>query len=255
MTRNRQQRAIGFTLVEITIVLIVIGLVLGGVLVGRDLIESAKLRKQISQYEAVILAANTFKNKYGCIAGDCNKASSFGLGDDGDGDGFISQTIIAEEPGQFMQHLVAAQLLNGDGLDDNRNLASQYPPARLWMAEHAEAPPRHVANYLSLSCYENSCAPSGLATMGEMGVSVSPYVNWGIDSKIDDGDPFNGRVLAIQSFVDFIPLSTMTQGDFTYPLYGSLGAGSNVCVDDSVDPAVYNLPLQARTCHPIVRFP
>ncbi len=245
-----------FTLIELSIVLVIIGLVLGGVLIGRDLIESATLRRQISQYEQLQLAANSFEGKYKCLPGDCAQAGDFGLGDDGDGDGAVSQCVVVEEPSLFIQHLVAAQLINGDGQDDNRNLPSHYPPARLRIAEHAEGGPpcRHVANYMALTCYENNCAPSGLPTMGEMGVSVTPGVAWRIDNKLDDGDPLEGRVLAVQGWVDFMGLSTMAPDDGLYPIYGALGASSNVCIDDSTTPALYNIALQAKTCQPIVRF-
>ena len=39
----------GFTLIELSIVLVVIGLVVGGVLVGQDLIRAAGVRATISQ--------------------------------------------------------------------------------------------------------------------------------------------------------------------------------------------------------------
>ena len=44
----------GFTLIEMSIVLVIIGLVVGGVLVGQDLIRAAYERAQISQIENII---------------------------------------------------------------------------------------------------------------------------------------------------------------------------------------------------------
>lgn len=41
----------GFTLIELSIVLVIIGLIVGGVLVGRDLIKAAEVRAQVSQIE------------------------------------------------------------------------------------------------------------------------------------------------------------------------------------------------------------
>ncbi len=38
----------GFTLIEMSIVLVIIGLIVGGVLVGQDLIRAAEVRAQIS---------------------------------------------------------------------------------------------------------------------------------------------------------------------------------------------------------------
>lgn len=79
----------GFTLIELSIVLVIIGLIVGGVLVGRDLVEIGKARKLMTQLESYELALNTFRLKYNCIPGDCANAGMFGLGTSGTGNGFI----------------------------------------------------------------------------------------------------------------------------------------------------------------------
>jgi len=96
-SRHHIIRRVGFTLVEVSIVLVIIGLVFGGVLVGRDLIFSAQVRSQISQIEEIETQINTFKSKYNCLPGDCiNATDFFGTTDasgntvnNGDGDGVI----------------------------------------------------------------------------------------------------------------------------------------------------------------------
>jgi|CXWL01.1.fsa_nt_gi prepilin-type N-terminal cleavage/methylation domain-containing protein len=60
----------GFTLIELSIVIVIIGLIVGGVLVGRDLISAAEIRSQISQIQRFNVAANTFKAKYNYLPGD-----------------------------------------------------------------------------------------------------------------------------------------------------------------------------------------
>ncbi len=70
----------GFTLVEISIVLIVIGLVIGGIMVGRTLIKSSETRAQISQFESFKLAANSFKIKYNYLPGDIPPTQASQLG-------------------------------------------------------------------------------------------------------------------------------------------------------------------------------
>ncbi len=62
---------------ELSIVLVIIGLVIGGVLVGKDLIESAKIRAQISQLDEIETQMNTFRLKYNCLPGDCSSATDF----------------------------------------------------------------------------------------------------------------------------------------------------------------------------------
>src|ERR1700728_2487693 len=71
----------GFTLIELSIVLVIIGLIVGGVLVGQDLIKAAEVRATVGQYEKYNAAVNTFRTKYNGIPGDIPQAqaSQFGL--------------------------------------------------------------------------------------------------------------------------------------------------------------------------------
>jgi prepilin-type N-terminal cleavage/methylation domain-containing protein len=77
----------GFTLIELSIVLVIIGLIIGGVLVGQDLIRAAGVRATISQIEQYNTAVNTFMEKYGYLPGDIKDpdASNFGLPPRGSG--------------------------------------------------------------------------------------------------------------------------------------------------------------------------
>lgn len=67
----------GFTLIELSIVLVIIGLIIGGVLVGRDMIKAAELRSVITDVERYKTAVNTFRGKYNCLPGDCANATDF----------------------------------------------------------------------------------------------------------------------------------------------------------------------------------
>lgn len=105
------QRNSGFTLIELSIVLVIIGLLVGGVLVGKTLIEAARLRATISQLEKIQTAVSTFRLKYNCLAGDCIRATTFGLGANGNGDRFIALTDLQlAESINFWAHLSASGL-------------------------------------------------------------------------------------------------------------------------------------------------
>ena len=72
----------GFTLVELSIVLVIIGLLIGGILAAQSMISTAKINaqvQQIGQFDAMVL---NFKTKFNYLPGD---APAFG----GDGDGVI----------------------------------------------------------------------------------------------------------------------------------------------------------------------
>ena len=70
-------RNCGFTLVELSIVMVIIGFIVGGILVGRDLIHNAELRQVLSEESKLVTAVNTFKIKYNCVPGDCANATTF----------------------------------------------------------------------------------------------------------------------------------------------------------------------------------
>jgi prepilin-type N-terminal cleavage/methylation domain-containing protein len=131
----------GFTLIELSVVLVIIGLIVGGVLVGQDLIKQAELRKLISDVEHFKTAAYTFRAKYDCLPGDCanatqffgvsSKGCSFGTGNsgyvtapggtgtcNGDGDGMVTyrnsgSNTSAFEKVLFWQHLALEGLIPG----------------------------------------------------------------------------------------------------------------------------------------------
>lgn len=74
----------GFTLIELSIVLVIIGLLIGGILVAQSLVESASVSsfvRQITQYD---IAISNFKNNYRDLPGD-NKLFT----NPGDGDGLL----------------------------------------------------------------------------------------------------------------------------------------------------------------------
>lgn len=129
-------RTIGFTLIELSLVLIIIGLVAGGILIGRDLIRAAELRSLHRQYQEFATAANTFRLKYDCLPGDCDHAitlfgaapgcpplsgsPAFYFSDtpgvptcNGDGDSYLDAAQTLYEVTTFWQHLADAGLIAG----------------------------------------------------------------------------------------------------------------------------------------------
>ncbi|PZP83519.1 MAG: hypothetical protein DI582_10855 [Azospirillum brasilense] len=82
------RRPSGFSLVELSIVLVILGLLTGGILGGQSLIRAAQLRKVTNDAASIATAMGTFRDKYFYLPGDLPNATSFwGAADGGDGAG------------------------------------------------------------------------------------------------------------------------------------------------------------------------
>src|SRR5437763_7869808 len=116
----------GFTLLELSIVLVIIGLLIGGIFVGQSLIHTAQINAVISEFNRYQTAVQNFKQQYQALPGDMNNATSFwgsagGTGADatcfntlsntaatcnGNGDGSIQTSVsLWDEVYRAWQHL------------------------------------------------------------------------------------------------------------------------------------------------------
>jgi len=64
------QKSSGFTLVEISIVMIIIGLLIGGTFGGLKLIENMQINRTVQDFKSIDSAALTFKDTFGRLPGD-----------------------------------------------------------------------------------------------------------------------------------------------------------------------------------------
>jgi prepilin-type N-terminal cleavage/methylation domain-containing protein len=121
----------GFTLIEMSIVLVIIGLIVGGILKGQELIESSRQKNAISQVDRVRAAVTTFVDRYKAFPGDYGQAQANVLAGIGDGNdnGFLGAaggtnvaailavdgTAASSEEKYFFSHIAAAGLIGGAG--------------------------------------------------------------------------------------------------------------------------------------------
>lgn len=224
----------GFTLIELSIVLVIIGLLAGGVIAGKALIEAAQIRSFVKQRERFDTAFNTFKLKYNCVPGDCVDPAALGLpGTGGDGDGFIwdgptSHSYYAQSD-QFK--IVWPQLASAGLIDDpiaggiGSNFYGHAPTVPGYHSPTCAVCNRSTFSYSGTDVLMGGWAildGNGTTTL-RCGQQVSGHfyedygtipsdrlymvvARWGaltasaafaIDSKIDDGKPVTGRVIMI----------------------------------------------------------
>jgi prepilin-type N-terminal cleavage/methylation domain-containing protein len=217
----------GFTLIELSIVLVVIGLIVGGILVGQSLINAAAVRAQVTQTEKYNTAANTFFEKYGALPGDiCGpivtnfgfKARAGGAGR-GDCNGVVQGICYdcgnvpygwnqAGETTFFWEDLSSANLIDSsfttafDGepssnitLTSSPSFSSYLPPAKIGQGNYVyvwgeNGSPTNGINYFGISV-PSLLIPNGQFTSA-VGLTVAQA--YAIDQKIDDGLPTTGRV-------------------------------------------------------------
>lgn len=262
MTAQRYNRH-GFTLIELSIVLVIIGLIVGGVLVGRDLINAAAGRAQISQIQKYHQAVNTFRAKYGYLPGDMPtpQRNSFGMAVDAsfypgapNGDGIVGsgemQTVYGGEYIQFWNDLATAGLVSRPqaypgwvvswqvGEATGSAIARYVPPAALGGEQYVYvwgdniAPSTGAVNQVS-SDGGNWFAVSRITTyssyFGSLGyTSGTMPVNaaYSIDQKADDGLPQAGVIRA--GYIGYV--SGNGGGNIIYPTNATTGT-SATCFD------------------------
>lgn len=120
----------GFTLIELSIVLVVIGLLVGGVLVGKELIRSAELISVVSDVNKFKMAITIFEDKYKYLPGDMPNASAIWPSCDtpasncnGNGDWHIDSW------NPTFENYRAWQQLGDDGLIAGRYTGQYGPPS------------------------------------------------------------------------------------------------------------------------------
>lgn len=224
----------GFSLVELSIVLVILGLLTGGILSGQSLIRAAELRAVVNEYQRNTSAINTFRDKYMAIPGDFKDATKFWGKDtaacaahtgtaatpgtcNGNGNGLIVGGGGGSQHGEMFQawkQLALAGVIEGSytGLSGSTGAyhtilgenAPQSKIANTGWSLYSMGVSGGASIYFAMD-YGNAITYGHVhSNGGVIGYTTSPFMKaeeaWNIDTKIDDGKPAYGKLIATTIF-------------------------------------------------------
>ena len=218
----------GFSLVELSIVLVILGLLTGGILAGQNLIHAAELRSVTSTLNRYESAIYTFRDKYFALPGDMRNATDFwgaatacpgtnsqpSTGTEtcnGNGNGLIDQaegTGLGDGWWRAWQHLANAGLVEGQftGVRGTTDLSYHgeagvnMPRLRLGQSNGI-----YLKNLGSVAVANTTLFPGDYGNVFDIYYGASNGVDssnllaedvWHIDTKMDDGLPGTGAIRA-----------------------------------------------------------
>lgn len=210
----------GFSLVELSIVLVILGLLTGGILSGQSLIRASELRSVSTDTERYLTSIYTFRDKYMALPGDFKDATKFWTAQhttaatcatmasttqatcDGNGDGVLAYSTGSQEPFRAWQHLANAGLVEGTyaGVDDGSNHAARaaynVPAGKFsnsaFCFRNITGGPLHFSTARGNSIYFGGTEASGNRDCDTPILKAEEA--WNIDLKADDGKPGMGKM-------------------------------------------------------------
>lgn len=181
MKRNRSRQT-GFSLLELAIALAVLAILAGGVLKGRELLNSARVQATITDIANMETALSAFQARYSALPGDFVAAGAAGLGTNaGDGNGLIE----GDEVCAVFTHFQLSGFMQGDFTAGSDAPGNCTPSSNL---ENQFSGRYQLSNTLEgANTRENALA----LLLGDQ-IPVSQLAE--IDRKLDDGNPLRGNV-------------------------------------------------------------
>lgn len=249
----------GFSLVELSIVLVILGLLTGGILAGQSLIRASELRSVPADINRYLAALHGFRDKYMALPGDMTNAQQFwGVRAAGtntvcqrtmnvttgtcnsDGNGYIDELSTGDnqksERFLFWQHLAYAGLVEGQYTGASTTAGGtgytagvNVPASKISSTYYAMFVPNNGGTITGDAQYFDGSYGNTFTLFAASGHPFTPEEVWNMDVKLDDGIP------AIGAFRSHKQTSTFSPG----------------CATSDLLTAAYSLTTTTKVCRPL----
>jgi len=226
----------GFTLIELSIVLVVIALLVGGVLTGQSLIRSSEIRNTIVEYAKFVKGISEFRDKYYALPGDMTNAESNWGADsncpntasntapkiatcNGDGNGHIGDSDMDGAMTVSREWFRAWQQLGNSGVIEGHYTGTSGPNNAAEAVVGTNVPKSVLSGagwtllyYLFPANGSPDTGPLWRDQYGHLlvlgapstnsytsGAAMAPIEAFTLDSKMDDGKPGRGIIRAFRT--------------------------------------------------------
>ena len=224
----------GFSLIELSIVLVILGLLTGGILTGQNLIRAAELRSITTSMQSYQTATYSFRDKYLALPGDMRNATDFWSDAvNGDGDGQIEPATSDGGDGEmfgFWEQLALSGLIEGSysgasgdggaGLQD-AVIGTNVPAGKIsssgWTMLYVGTVASGDTDYFAGNYGNAFIYGTKLTDDVTGGAVIKPEEAWNVDTKIDDGKPEQGKIRGYEnlSAADATACSNTATSDYS----------------------------------------
>ncbi len=205
-SRKKQMHHSGFTLVEMSLVIVIMATIIGVVTTASVLIRASEIRSVVAQVEDFKNSVTAFELKYHALPGDMDFAEDIWPGEtvNGDGDRIINYLVGTSsgynEDLRAWQHLSLAKILPGDfsGKLEGGVLLTEIniPASRI-----AKTGYRLVQPTYTVYGKRGNAFILGLAGYSFISGAIFKSLEaWQIDVKMDDGIAYSGSVSSINGY-------------------------------------------------------
>ncbi|MCX6076484.1 MAG: prepilin-type N-terminal cleavage/methylation domain-containing protein [Campylobacterales bacterium] len=183
----------GFTLIELSIVLVIIGLLVGGVLKGKGMIDNAKMKRVKGDIDGIMAAVYSYQDKFGYLPGDdpTNRVTDLGAAScDGNSSKSNANGLFDLDSEKLCawQEMIGAGFIAGNPGDHSATVAKKSPYGGSYGFDNNTTTKK---NYISISTMPADAAQA-------------------LDTKYDDGAYDTGDIQADSAYTTLTTAKTLS---------------------------------------------